>query len=135
MSMEIDPEKIAKGKLTFLEAKYLKDRGLLPEGYEMPEAPKEDEDAIHPSALIPSRVTPLSEQSVPTIESRGGIVDDEEEEEDYEEGWNNDQRRAALSERGLSVDGRKDDLIARLRRSDLGQLEEGDTFDPTADDD
>lgn len=134
MSMKVDPEKIAKGKLTFLEAKYLKDRGLLPDGYEMLEAPKEDEDALHPSALIPSRVTPLEEQSVPSIGNQGGIVPDEDDEEDYEEGWNNDQRRAALSERGLSVDGKKDELIARLRRSDLGQLEEGDTFDPLADD-
>lgn len=128
MSMEIDPEKIAKGKLTFLEAKYLKDRGLLPDGYEMPEAPKEDEDAVHPSALIPSRVTPLEEQSVPTIGAQGGIIEDDEE-EDYEDGWNNDQRRAALSERGLSVDGNKSELIARLRRSDLGQLEDDDVFE------
>ena len=128
MSMKVDPEKIAKGKLTFLEAKYLKDRGLLPDGYEMPEAPKEDEDAVHPSALIPSRVTPLEEQSVPTIGAQGGIIEDDEE-EDYEEGWNNDQRRAALSERGLSVDGNKSELIARLRRSDLGQLEDDDIFE------
>lgn len=133
MSREIDPEKIRKGKLSYLEAKYLKDRGQLPADYDMPEAPKEDEDAIHPSALIPTRVTPLEEQSIPKIEAQGGIVE-EDEEEDYEEGWNNDQRRAALSERGLSVDGKKDELIARLRRSDLNQLEEGDVFDPLADD-
>lgn len=128
MSMEIDPEKIAKGKLTFLEAKYLKDRGLLPEGYEMPENPKAEDEANDPGPSIPSRVTPLEEQSIPTIAAQGGIVEDDEE-EDYDEGWNNDQRRAALSERGLSVDGNKSELIARLRRSDLGQLEDDDHFE------
>jgi hypothetical protein len=125
--MEIDPEKIAKGKLTFLEAKYLRDRGLLPEGYEMPPNPKEGQE--EPPPLPTSRVTPLAEQSIPTIEAQGGIVDDDDDEEDYEEGWNNDQRRAALSERGLSVDGNKSELIARLRRSDLGQLEDDDKFE------
>lgn len=71
-----------------------------------------------------TKVTPLEQQTVPTIGDKGGIVDDEEE--DYEEGWNNNQRRAELARRKLSIDGNKDELIARLRRSDAGTLEDDD---------
>lgn len=126
MSMQIDPERIANEELTFLEAKYLRDRGQLPADYPFPE---NDLDEVEPPVLT-TRVTPLEEQDVPTMGRNGGIVDDDEDgEDDYEEGWNNDQRRAALSARGLSVDGKKDDLIARLRRSDLGELEDDDVFE------
>lgn len=44
---------------------------------------------------------------------------------DYEEMRNNDLR-SELADRGLSVDGRKEDLVARLVRSDNDALEEGD---------
>lgn len=56
--------------------------------------------------------------------------EDEDDEEDDEDGlvdvpenrdydnWNNDQRRAELADRGLSVEGKKEQLIARLRESD-----------------
>lgn len=131
--MQIDPERIADEELTYEEAMYLLNRQQLPEGYPIPEAPKAEEDEDDDGEPVPSRVPSLEEQNTPTIQSNGGIVDDDNEEEDYEEGWNNDQRRGELSERGLSVEGRKDDLIARLRRSDLDQLEDGDVFEPDAD--
>lgn len=118
MARQISQSAIDDQTLSYIEAKWLADRGRLPKGYPMP-----DPDEVDDSELVPppSEVTPLEEQSVPTIEARGGIVDDEEDEQ-YEDGWNNDQRRAELSKRGLSVDGRKDDFIARLRRFDTGQL-------------
>lgn len=60
-----------------------------------------------------------------TLEDEGS--DDEDDEDDgtveipddrnYDE-WTNDQRRAELADRGLSVNGKKDVLIARLRESD-----------------
>jgi len=110
-------------KLTEYEKLYLYDRGKLPEGVEPPERPAPGEPPAKPSGVVP-----LEEQTQPRLGNAGGIVEDEDEEgeEDYEEGWNNDERRAALSERGLSIDGKKDDLIARLRRSDLNQLTEED---------
>lgn len=49
--------------------------------------------------------------------------DDEEGEEDYGDGWNNDSRRAELAKRGLSVDGNKDELIARLIEDDESKEE------------
>lgn len=61
------------------------------------------------------------------MEQNGDLtVDDEEDEEDYEEGWNNDARRAELSKRGLSIEGTKDELIARLIRSDNDETTEED---------
>lgn len=126
MSRKIDPKRIASGDLTYAEALYLKHRGKLPADYEMPEAP-EGEDGEEPEpGSVRGNSTPLENQSTPTIGNAGGIVD---EDEDYEEGWNNDQRRAELSKRGLSVSGNKDELIARLRRSDAGELEDGDESD------
>lgn len=64
-----------------------------------------------------------------------GSPPEDTEDEDYDGGWNNDQRRAELSGRGLSTVGHKDELMARLLRSDTvtltaedfadGQLPEG----------
>lgn len=105
MALQIDPERIANKELTDYEVDYLKTRNRLPKDY--------------------FGTGKLAEQSVPTIGANGGIVEDEEE-EDYEEGWNNDQRRAELARRKLSVNGNKDELIARLRRSDLDELEDDD---------
>lgn len=122
MAMQIDPARIKEQKLTYAEALYLKRRGRLPVGYPMPSAPKGDAGEPEPA---PTKVTPLEEQSIPTIGDKGGILspkEGEEEEEDYLEGWNNNQRRAELSKRGLSVEGGKADLIARLRRSDTDTL-------------
>ena len=122
MAREISQEAIEAGELTYLEAKYLRDRGRLPKGYEMPDPPE-----VGDRAARPSRVTPLEEQSVPTIGRNGGIVaDNDDEDEAYDDGWNNNQRRAELSKRGLSVEGKKDDLIGRLRRSDADELIDGD---------
>lgn len=122
MSMEIPQEKLDNPELlTEAEIWYIWTRTphKLPAGVEIPETPpaKDPEPA-------PTKVTPLEEQTVPTIATNGGIVEDEEE--DYEEGWNNNQRRAELSKRGLSIDGNKDELIARLRRSDTNTLTEDD---------
>lgn len=49
----------------------------------------------------------------------GTVLEEEEEEEmpDYET-WNNDDLRAELSKRKLSVDGKKADLVARLEEND-----------------
>ena len=156
MAREIDKEAIADGTLTYAEAKYLKDRGRLPAGYEMPEndeAEDEDEPVVRPSRVVPleeqdqlemddededdsepapTKYTPLEEQTQLQMENRGGIVDDDDEEsETYstEDGWTNDKRRAELSKRGLSVSGTKEDLIGRLRRSDSDTLEDGDRAD------
>ena len=112
-------------KLTDYEKRHLQDRGKLPDGVEPPE-PLETPEV----AAKPSKATPLAEQTQPSIGRNGGIVEDEDdeddEEEDYDEGWTNDQRRASLSARGLNIDGKKDEMIARLRRADLDQLTEED---------
>lgn len=137
MTREIDPDAIESGSLTFAEAEYLRVRGKLPKDYEMPDPDEGDlppdppetmEDVEIQSYPIETRKTPLEDQDSPSIGNRGGIVDDDDEEDDYsnENGWNNDSRRAELSKRGLSVDGNKEALIARLRRSDADMLEEGD---------
>lgn len=116
--LNIDQDRIDNQELTWYEAKYLQDRCRLPAGYPMPEEEEAEEDEVEAPV---SRVTPLEDQSVPTIGANGGI-EEEEGEEDYLEGWNNKQRLAELSSRGLSLEGTKDDYIARLRRSDAGQL-------------
>jgi hypothetical protein len=103
MSLKIDKARIKSGDLTEAEINYLRQRNRLPKEFLVPEP-----------------------QEPPTIGYRGGIVDTDDEEEDYEEGWTNDMRRARLVELKLSIDGRKDDLIARLRRHDQGQLQDED---------
>lgn len=128
MSKSVNIAGIEDGTISYLDAKYLADRGKWPRGVAMPDPPEVDDS---PKPAKPSKVTPLAEQSVPVIERNGGIVDDDEEldEESYTTGWNNDQRRAELSKRKLSVEGNKDDMIARLRRSDSDTLIEGDESD------
>lgn len=112
MSLKIDPQKIRDKSLSKKEIKYLQARNRLPAGY-FDEA--EDDEF---------------EQLPPTIGDEGGIdEEDDGEEDDYEDGWNNDQRRTELLRRKLSVHGRKDDLIARLRRSDLETLTKEDYSD------
>jgi len=124
MSMEIPQEKLDNPELlTEAEIWYIWTRTpnkLLALGVEAPTKPPFQEEA--PAAG--TKFTPLEEQTVPTIATRGGIVDNAEE--DYEEGWNNNQRRAELTRRNLSIDGNKDELIARLRRSDTDTLEDDD---------
>ena len=125
MSKSVNTAGIEDGTITYLDAKYLADRGKWPKGAVMPDPLEVDETD---RSAKPSKHTPLEEQSVPKIEAKGGIVADVSEEE-YEDGWNNDQRRAELSKRGLSVEGKKDDLIGRLRRSDADELIDGDLSD------
>lgn len=117
MSKIIDQERIDSGDLTYAEAAYLRDREMLPKNYEMPESDEEVPDVEVPE----TQFTPLDQQTVPKMGNAGGIV-----EEDYEEGWNNPARRAELSKRGLSIEGNKNDLTARLRRSDTNQLTDED---------
>lgn len=102
---------------------YLWTRGRLPAGVERPTGPpaREVQDDNLDETVPVSRVTPLEEQTVPSIGDQGGIIGDDEP-ETYEDGWTNDQRRAELSRRGLSIDGKKDDLISRLLRSDQDAL-------------
>jgi hypothetical protein len=133
MTREIDPDDIANENLSWDEAEYLRVRGRLPEGYEMPDPPDDgDDDDPSEKEYLPSKVTPLDEQSVPVMGNQGGIVEDSGELEgvggDYskEEGFNNDKRRAELAKRGLSTDGNMDTMIARLRRSDADELYEDD---------
>ena len=52
--------------------------------------------------------------------------DDPDGVEDYEGGWNNDTRRAELAKRGLSTDGTKDELIARLVADDAAEDDDED---------
>lgn len=107
MALHIPKERIESGDLTEYEYDYLKTRGRLP------------------GQKDGRTVVPLEDQPTPSIGDIGGIEEDEED-EDYEDGWNNDQRRAELTRRKLSIDGKKDDLISRLRRSDTDQLEDDD---------
>lgn len=97
-------------------------------------------DMSNPSAWTPDEVAYLRERGrlpVDFVEvASGASTSDDAEPEDYEEGWNNEERRAELSRRGLSVDGKKDELIARLLASDAGTLDDDeDDSDSDSDDD
>lgn len=140
MSREIDPE---AASLTDDEVLYLQNRGALPEGFEpvdndlsrgprnLDEKPntgdantaglsKEEWDMVMESR----QKAQLEDQ--PSLDTNGGLAEGEEGEDDYLQGWTNDTRRAELTTRGLSIEGSKDELIARLRRSDAGQLQSED---------
>lgn len=54
---------------------------------------------------------------------------DEDGDGQYLDGWNNDRRRGELSKRGLVIDGSKQEMIDRLKRSDAGTLLDEDTPD------
>lgn len=86
MSKSVNIAGIEDGTISYLDAKYLADRGKWPKGVAMPDPPEVDDS---PKPAKPSKVTPLAEQSVPVIERNGGIVDDDEEldEESYTTGW------------------------------------------------
>ena len=129
---DIDPDDIATGNLTFAEAEYLRVRGRLPADYEMPDNDEGEDEGEESDDYLPSRVTPLEEQSVPVMGNNGGIVDDEDgfsgvgSNYSKEEGWNNDKRRVELAKRGLSVDGNMEVMVSRLRRSDSDELSDDD---------
>lgn len=95
-------------------------KGVLPDDL----VPAED----YEKALKPSKENLTRPQLVGQDDDEDD-EDDEEEDEDDDglvdvpdnrdyDNWNNDQRRAELADRGLSVEGRKEQLIARLRESD-----------------
>lgn len=138
MSRTIDPDKIASGDLDEDERRYLQDRGLLPAGVDgvsdklneaMPlEARANTGDANTEGLSIEQLEAQLAaakkaQKKLPKIEDEGGIeeLEDEDMDLDYDD-MNNDERRAELSRRGLIVSGNKEELIARLRRSDSDQL-------------
>ena len=133
MTREIDQEAIDNETLSWDEAEYLRVRGRLPAGYPMPD-PEDDggDDEEDQSDYLPSRATPLEEQTVPVMGNKGGIVDDSDGLEGVggnyskDEGWNNDKRRAELAKRELSTDGNMEEMIARLRRSDSNELLDDD---------
>ncbi|MGH9907773.1 MAG: SAP domain-containing protein [Pyrinomonadaceae bacterium] len=81
--------------------------------------------------------TPLTEKELQprkgnlTKPQLRGEDEDEETEEEFVEvpentdyaNWTNDQLRAELADRDLSVEGRKSDLVARLEESDQARTE------------
>jgi hypothetical protein len=133
MARKIDPEAIKNGTLSDEEVIYLQARGKLPKDYDLsdvegvraPSAAMTMEDQVIPKYPLETQYTPLEEQNQLKMVVNGGIVgDDDDSGEDlpqtYEtaDGWSNNLRRAELSKRGLSVNGSKEEMIARLRRSD-----------------
>lgn len=150
MSMKIDQSRIDSGDLTDEEIMYLQQRGRLPAhvaplvrgadgewiGRADPysffdQIPLEIlEEAV---AVRKQRMLEDAERNTPKIEDKGGIVEsyDDEDEDDEEvayEKMTNKELRALLANRGLSVEGKKDDFIARLTRSDEGRPEPEDFF-------
>jgi hypothetical protein len=59
-------------------------------------------------------------------EDEDGESEEEDGPEDYDRGWTNNDRRAELSKRGLSIDGTKEELIARLVADDEENSESED---------
>lgn len=128
------------------ERRYLQDRGQLPEGATPVRDNLADPGNINDTAhtgdantaglsvdqlekMLASAREREKEEGGPRIGDAGGIDEDDEETYATDDGWNNDKRRAELARRGLSVDGDMDDLIARLRQSDLDQAEEDEDED------
>lgn len=137
MSREIPQERIDSGELDEDEILYLQDRGLLPDHVEPVNPCYYDGGGYSEPSEVPAQPGPVDEESNTTevpqnVEYRLGEEDDEYE--DYDEGWTNTTRRAELTTRGLSVDGKKEDLIARLLRSDAGELTEEDQATESEDD-
>lgn len=143
MAKVIDPDKLAAGDITDDEYRYLQDRAQLPAHLpfrpDLVHNPKSSDDLGVNTGTVNTIGTTqedldaldtIDDDDVPTIKSRGGIQGDEDEDADgedsYVDGWTNKTRRAELSSRGLSVDGDKDTLVSRLRRSDSDQLTEED---------
>lgn len=134
MSRQIDPERIASGNLTEDERRYLEDRAIIPREGAITPNPEENVNTDDPTGQLSewpsdseSTLTPPSFGTPDEGDDEGS--EDEDEYEDYEEGWTNTSRRAALTERGLSVEGKKEELIARLIRSDNDELTDEDQVD------
>lgn len=129
MSRQIPPERIDSGDLTDDEILYLQDRGLLPEHVDRIEV--RYYEGANVAELPEASSAPSEEGEVDANEDEGEAPGVEyalsdAETEDYDEGWTNVARRAELTERGLSVDGKKEQLISRLLRSDAEQLSDDD---------
>lgn len=143
MSREIPQERIESGELDEDEILYLQDRGMLPE-YVEPLDPQYYAGGGYPSPdEVPPDLGPLDADEDPQgaspteTDQPDGVeyrLTSDEEYEDYDEGWTNATRRAELTSRGLSVEGKKEDLIARLLRSDADELTEEDQASEDEDD-
>jgi hypothetical protein len=143
VSLHIPKSRIDDGDLTEHEIWYLFSRNKLPKHIDRPEKAPGKRGKKVPAA---PKAKSIDDQDAPKIERKGGIVDDDEEETyTTDAGWNNDKRRAELSRRGLSLEGGRDDFIARLRRHDMHETlpedlvagpemeDEGDTEDDSDD--
>src|SRR5690606_23976758 len=132
---------IDSGDLTEQEILYLQDRGKLPphirplqrdpssgQVKQMNYASLLDQMTIEELEDVLEQKKAQRIANTPTIKDKGGIIeeDDDDSPETYDEGWTNDARRIELAKRGLSVDGNKTELIARLLRSDNDELEDDD---------
>ena len=82
--------------------------------------PTSIEDTVHTGTINSAGLTQEEyDRAVELLRREQG--DEEEgsgEPDDYDEGWNNDDRRAELSRRGLDVEGTKAELIERLLADD-----------------
>lgn len=125
MSRQIERHKLENPELLDpYDIWYLHTRNMLPAGVTPPTHSPWDAANFKDEDDEPVEVEIHEILPAPTISDQGGII--QVEEEDYLDGWNNDRRRAELVKRGLIVMGTKDELIARLRRSDSNQLLESD---------
>lgn len=128
--------------LTDDEYKILQDQGQLPAGFPIREdlqgPPGVGDDPFHGKANTGTVAVMSTEEleaelerrkaleTQPSIGDKGGIVDDDDEDGEEVEyaGLTNKELRALLAERGLSVDGNKDELVARLEEDDASDASE-----------
>ncbi len=77
------------------------------------------------AASVPKMTINNSDGTQEVIEARAEVAEDEEVVEVVEDysSWTNAELRAELKNRGLSVDGAKSDLVARLEADDASEEE------------
>jgi hypothetical protein len=154
MSRTIDPttpvEELSDDELIYLydrddprvSAALMQKRGLVAFGDDnparylqnMPNYGDANTKAKSPDDLVPADDYEDHLGPLPQNLTKPQLVGEDDEEEDAElievpddtdyEAWTNEQRRAELADRGLSVAGNKEALIARLRESDKAQNKE-----------
>lgn len=135
MSVKLNKEITKPSDLTDDQYKILQAQGKLPKGF-----PFREDLVDHPSAgsfsantgtiavmsteeLEAELARRKAEETIPSIGDKGGIQDDDDDDEvDYSQ-LTNKELRALLAERELSVDGNKDELIARLEEDDASEDE------------
>jgi hypothetical protein len=123
MSREIDMSD--PGSWSEDDLLYLAQRDRLPDDLKReinnnPDSLKALQEKLYPQT--PLDETPQSGTVLPATSNVADDAesdsDDDEGEEDYDEGWTNDDRRTELTRRGLSIEGNKAELIARLVEDD-----------------